>query len=470
MRASAPGAGAVLGATVAQTQMVRLVAARADGGEPLCVELLHPELADGAADRLPAAVQAAASVHHGSVVATVGEIHPSGWHGVVTEAVAGMRLTELAPRGEALPPAAALAVAEGLLGAVEAVHAAGLAHGAVSPEVTWVGVDGVVRLDGLAAALAVAADRAAGVPGDFQSPERRAGGPATPAADVWAAAAVCHTLLTGRPPGGDGSVAVQISARLAERLAPGLAADPEARPTAAELRGALVGAALSELGFGWRRVADLATRAEAAPVDWSLGTTDPAGVVLPPPPRQGPVEAPPAVDPTPTPPPAVEVEAAPPAVPAAAAPPRRRRRRALVWTLVLAVVVVVAGAGGGAALVLLGGRASTPTPAGPLSVGNDVHVSVSAPEAQSGPGVCDNLYHITATGSLSGKGTLVSHFDHGGRPSGDIVSPVDGNPAFSLTTDVRIQGRQQGTDSISFVITAPVQRQVSQAFSITCLR
>ena len=133
----------------------------------------------------------------------------------------------------------------------------------------------------------------------------------------------------------------------------------------------------------------------------------------------------------------------------------------------LVVVVAAAGAGGGAALVLLGGRTSTPAAPGPLHVGNDVKLTVSGPDSQ---GVCDNVYHITATGSLTGKGTLISHFEHDNRPSGDIVSPVDGNPGFALTTDVRVEGRQQGTDSVTFVITSPVQRQVSQTFSITCPR
>src|SRR5205807_9794931 len=134
------------------------------------------------------------------------------------------------PRGDGLTAAAALAVAEGLLGALEAVHSAGLAHGAVSPEAVWVTAAGLVRLDGLALALAVAGERPAGVPGDYLSPERRAGGPASAAADVWAAAALTHTLLTGRPPGGDGSLAVQLGGRLTETLAAALTADAAARP------------------------------------------------------------------------------------------------------------------------------------------------------------------------------------------------------------------------------------------------
>jgi hypothetical protein len=148
-------------------------------------------------------------------------------------------------------------------------HAAGILHRDVKPSNVLLADGDRVSARVLDFGLAQMADsetltEAGDVPGTlaYISPERLAGGEATPAADVWAVGVMLWEALAGRHPFWRGSMletarAIEAGARpLAElrpdlpkpllRLVDGaLAKSPARRPTARELAGALRGAAAS---------------------------------------------------------------------------------------------------------------------------------------------------------------------------------------------------------------------------------
>ena len=90
-----------------------------------------------------------------------------------------------------------------LAGAVESAHRAGVVHGDVKPANVLLSRFGDPKLAdfGLATLRSEAHD-AGGIAGTlaYSAPELLAGGPPTPATDVYALAATLHTLLAGQPP------------------------------------------------------------------------------------------------------------------------------------------------------------------------------------------------------------------------------------------------------------------------------
>jgi hypothetical protein len=162
----------------------------------------------------------------------------------------GPSLARLLARGRALPAPAALRAARGVVAGLAAIHAAGLAHGALRPEAVVLDPRGHARLIDLGLAALFPApgidpavdralhgfDPAGGAPGHL-APERLAGGPPSAAADVYAAGALLAAAFTGQPP--PGRAAGEEGARLpdptelpdglAPVLARCLAPEPEAR-------------------------------------------------------------------------------------------------------------------------------------------------------------------------------------------------------------------------------------------------
>ena len=176
---------------------------------------------------------------------------------IVMEYVAGETLRDaIAASGGGLEPAFALDVLGGVAAALDAIHARGIVHRDVKPANILLGRDGAVKLADLG--IAMAADRTQITsPGvilgtfGYMAPEQLDGATATPAADVYALAAVAFEMLSGqkvrpqpnplavarasatRPPPDLCAVSPQAPRAAAAVLGRGLAADPARRPRSA---------------------------------------------------------------------------------------------------------------------------------------------------------------------------------------------------------------------------------------------
>lgn len=495
----------VEGAVFSSAQATVYMGRQRFSGQRVSLHLLHPALVasnPAVGGRLATAARRAAQVQNPAVVATYDVISEPGAVGVVTEPLEGAWLGELAPPGTALPPAVALSIVDGVLAALEAAHAAGVAHGRISPDVVLVTPAGQPRLDGFAISSALAGD---------DRPDA--------AADLWATANLAYVLLSGvMPTGGAAEQSKPTVAGVSEVLDRALARDPAERyATAAELRSALLGATFSALGPAWRMNSDLDERVatavaqrgsaagapvQSAPLPSPTGgeTTIPAPITaLPPvgaaaaaavqaaieqertPPAGAPVPAstgpvqgfrtppPPGsavlsgIDPPPLarPPdmPPQSYLPPPPQRPAPIAPPPARKRKRSTILIILAVAILVLG-GAAAAVVLL-----TRGGSGPLAVGSDVKLEVTKVPGSN----CDNTFNFAATGSLTGSGTLIYHFERSdGQRTDDMKVQIDGNPGFNFTTSWRFLGQRTGKQTMTFIISSPTTRQVNKDFDTTC--
>ncbi|MFG3496447.1 protein kinase [Streptomyces sp. NPDC047928] len=119
---------------------------------------------------------------------------------IVMELVDGLALRAVLKRHGPVGPEAALVVLKGSLLGLAAAHGAGVVHRDYKPENVLVAADGSSTL----VDFGIAVDRGAvaGVAGTpaYMAPEQWTGGPASPAADVYAATATFYECLTGRKP------------------------------------------------------------------------------------------------------------------------------------------------------------------------------------------------------------------------------------------------------------------------------
>lgn len=197
-------------------------------GLQVALKVLHPHLSERPAAReaFLAEARRAQPLRHPNIVGVLGVgvdregEAPVAW--IALDLADGSTLSRHVSTHGPLPPAQAVAVADGVLRALEAAHAIGLIHRDVSPSNVMVApdaagavaADGVRLLDfGLADAagtaalgtddlLSVDARGRAGVMGNvnYMSPEQVRGMPVDARGDVYQVGALLHFALTGRPP------------------------------------------------------------------------------------------------------------------------------------------------------------------------------------------------------------------------------------------------------------------------------
>lgn len=205
---------------------------------------------------------------------------------IVYEWVDGITLRHLIDVSGRLAAAAALVIFDDSLAALEALHAAGVIHRDVTPDVILLDTDGTgILRDAAVPAAPLRRGWRAGTP-QYMAPELWAGRPHTVATDIYAATGVLVVALTGRPPylgtdltglgvqhtqGALPSEAVPLLAR--ELVIRGLAKDPRDRPASAaafrrdvEIAGkAFLGSAWRDQGRAWLAVVVTDRLADPAP-------------------------------------------------------------------------------------------------------------------------------------------------------------------------------------------------------------
>jgi eukaryotic-like serine/threonine-protein kinase len=244
-------------------------------GRPVAVKLLRAEYAQHpeVLTRFRAEAKHAGSVSHPGIaqVYDYGEVGAADSPYLVMELVEGPSLAGVLAAGP-LNPADTMDVLAQAAAGLQAAHAAGLVHRDIKPGNLLVGPVGQVKITdfGIAyAAWSAPITRAGALVGTpaYLAPERIAGGPATPASDLYALGVVGYQCLTGEAP--FAGIPPEATAAQRHRTLPPLprtvpagvaglvleltARDPAARPASAgevavrasQLRDALTGAAMA---------------------------------------------------------------------------------------------------------------------------------------------------------------------------------------------------------------------------------
>jgi protein kinase-like protein len=252
---------------------------------PVAVKLLRPEAAADphAHARFRAEARSASRLSHPGV-AQVYDYGESGSPGVpflVMELVDGPSLAHVLAAGP-LVPAQAMDVVAQVAHGLHAAHSAGLVHRDIKPANLLIGADGQVKITdfGIASvarsAPLTATGMLVGTPA-YLAPERAAGGPATPASDLYSLGVVGYECLTGTPPFGGPPLQVA-EAHLREPL--------PALPATVPAEVAALVAALTDKNPHRRpasarevaeRAARLSTNRNVTPADGSSSGPAPAG-------------------------------------------------------------------------------------------------------------------------------------------------------------------------------------------------
>lgn len=215
---------------------------------PVAIKVIKDHLlgADGRS-RFQREARTAASLSHPHIV-TVHDfgVDDAGSPYLVMELLEGRSL-RVAIRSEGRMPAArALPIVAGIAAAVDAAHAKGVVHRDLKPEnVFLVGNTTHAKVLDYGIAKAMAGTTSAttgGVIGSipYMAPEQAAGGPVSPAWDVWSVSVIAYELLTGAHPFGGGlpittaapirSLAPDLSDEIAGAIDSALILDPSKRP------------------------------------------------------------------------------------------------------------------------------------------------------------------------------------------------------------------------------------------------
>ena len=247
-------AGYRLAARLGSGGMGRVYLSHTQGGRPVAIKVVRPELADDPAfrRRFRREVDAARRVR-GAYTAELIDADADGtppWS--ATLYVPGPSLTDAVARRGPLPVPAVLWLMAGVAEALQAVHAAGIVHRDLKPSNVLLAADGPRVIDfGISLAADFTSHTATGVTvgtPHFMAPEQASAGEVTAATDVFALGQTAAFAALGRPLYGDGS-AIGVLYRivhdtpdlslLPEQLRPlfarCLAAAPEERATLAEI-------------------------------------------------------------------------------------------------------------------------------------------------------------------------------------------------------------------------------------------
>ncbi|MCF1593526.1 serine/threonine-protein kinase [Streptomyces muensis] len=204
-------AGYRLAARLGAGGMGRVYLSHTQGGRPVAIKVVRPELADDPdfRRRFRREVEAARRVR-GAYTAELIDADTDGvppW--LATLYVPGPSLTEAVARRGPLPVPAVLWLMAGVAEALQAIHGAGIVHRDLKPSNVLLAADGPRVIDfgiSLAADLSshTATGSTVGTP-HFMAPEQAAGGEVTTATDVFALGQTAAFAALGRPLYGEGS-------------------------------------------------------------------------------------------------------------------------------------------------------------------------------------------------------------------------------------------------------------------------
>ena len=269
----------------------RVVLARHDAtGTLVAVKYLKADLLDdpGFSVMFRSEAEVLASLDDPNVVRLYEYVESPSGAAIIMELVDGASLRQILAHQGQTTPEAALIVLQGSLLGLAAAHQRGIVHRDYKPENVLVNGGGVSKLTDFGIAVRTGDQPYAAGTIAYAAPEQMGGGPATPAADVYAATATFYECLTGRPPF-MGETAERVMYQhlfepvplesVPEQLRPlvetGMAKEPERRPTdgttfIAALRAAAVGA----YGPDWeeRGRSHLGEAALLLAALWPLGT------------------------------------------------------------------------------------------------------------------------------------------------------------------------------------------------------
>ncbi|MEU0301777.1 serine/threonine-protein kinase [Streptomyces sp. NPDC006175] len=247
-------AGYRLAARLGAGGMGRVYLAHTQGGRPVAVKVVRPELADdpGFRRRFGREIKAARQVKGAYTAELIDADADAVPPWLATLYVPGPSLTEAVTRNGPLPVPAVLWLMAGVAEALQAIHAEGIVHRDLKPSNVLLAADGPRVID---FGIALAADGTAytatgntiGTP-SFMAPEQASGGEVTAATDIFALGQTAAFAALGKPLYGDGP-AVNVQYRivhsepelslLPQSLRPlfarCLAADPTDRATPAEV-------------------------------------------------------------------------------------------------------------------------------------------------------------------------------------------------------------------------------------------
>ena len=129
--------------------------------------------------------------------------------------------------------------------------------------------------------------------------------------------------------------------------------------------------------------------------------------------------------------------------------------------------MVAAGVAAGA-VVLLQPPAAAPTRAHPLEVGDDVRLAVQ-PGSTAG---CGTTFTFTATGSLSGSGTLSYQWVRSTAGESPTVTKlsvtISSDSSFRFTTPIKLTGPGHIDATVTFQVLSPEARTASQTIHYIC--